>query len=140
MNSQTTKLIVPATLDKLEHVLAFIDKELEEHNCSMKSQMQIDIAVEEIYINIARYAYGDTQEGNVTILCRTDENPLRMIIQFIDQGIPFNPLKQEDPDISLSADDREIGGLGIFMVKKSMDIVNYEYNDGQNILTICKKL
>lgn len=140
MDSETRELVVSATLEELDHVLAFIDAELERHDCSMKSQMQIDIAVEEIYVNIAHYAYPPDQNGKATIRCTVGGNPLQVTIQFMDHGVPYNPLKKSDPDISLSADDRQIGGLGIFMVKKSMDNIHYEYKDGKNILTIGKKI
>ena len=136
----TKELIIPAKLDALDQVLAFIDTELECHSCSMKAQMQIDIAVEEIYVNIAHYAYSPGQEGDATIRCTVGGNPLQVTIQFMDHGVPYNPLKKQDPDTTLSAEDRDIGGLGIFMVKKSMDNIEYEYKDGKNILTIGKQI
>lgn len=140
MEHETRELVVSATLEELDNVLAFIDTELEQHNCSMKSQMQIDIAVEEIYVNIAHYAYQPDQDGKATIRCTVGGDPLQVTIQFMDHGIPYNPLEKKDPDVSLSAEERQIGGLGIFMVKKSMDNIRYEYKDGKNILTIDKKI
>ena len=101
--------------------------------------MQVQIAVEEIFVNLAHYAYG-SEQGTATIRVEVGGDPLQVIITFIDQGVPYDPLKKEDPDISLSAEERQIGGLGIFMVKKSMDDVKYEYKDGKNILTISKKI
>ena len=136
----TKELIIPAKLDALDQVLAFVDTELERHSCSMKAQMQIDIAVEEIYVNIAHYAYSPGQEGDATIRCTVGGAPLQVTIQFMDHGVPYNPLKKQDPDTTLSAEDRDIGGLGIFMVKKSMDNIEYEYKDGKNILTIGKQI
>lgn len=130
---------VPAVTERLPEVLAFVDGELEELDCSMKTQMQIDIAVEEIFANIAHYAYGD-ETGEAVIQCMSDSRSHQVIIRFLDQGSPYDPLSKTDPDISLSAEEREIGGLGIYMVKQSMDEVNYEYRDGQNILTIKKQL
>ncbi len=105
----------------------------------MKIQMQIDVAVEEIFVNIANYAYG-TGEGPATVRINVDNQNKIVDITFIDNGVPYDPLAKEDPDITLSAQERQIGGLGIFMVKKSMDDVTYEYRDGHNILTLKKGL
>lgn len=132
-------ITVEATLNYLDTVLDFINGELESINCPMKIQMQIDIAVEEIYVNIAHYAY-NPNIGEATIYYASEKDPLRVMIQFLDHGIPYNPLEKEDPDTSLSAEERGVGGLGIFMVKKSMDNISYEYKDGKNILTIQKKI
>lgn len=101
--------------------------------------MQIDVAVEELFVNIAQYAYAPGI-GVATIRLEIQEDPFVVVITFIDNGIPYNPLAKEDPDITLSAEERPIGGLGIYMVKKSMDEVSYEYKDGQNILRIKKQL
>ena len=131
------ELVIEADIEKLDQVLAFVDAELEAFECSMKAQMQLDIAVEEIYVNIAHYAYGEGQ-GMATIQMETE--PGQTTITFIDSGTPYNPLEKEDPDISLPAEERPIGGLGIFMVKKSMDAVEYEYIDGTNNLTMRKKI
>ena len=132
-------ITVDATLDNLEVVQNFVNEELENQGCSMKIMMQIEIAVEEIYVNIAHYAY-NPQVGKATIRCEVTENPMQVIIQFLDSGIPFDPMAKEDADITLSAEERSIGGLGIYMVKQSMDEVNYEYKDGKNVLTIKKIL
>ena len=131
------QLEIDAKTENLEKVLAFVDAELEQRGCSMKTQMQIDIAVEEIFVNIAHYAY-HPEVGGATICVEMEDNPLAVVLTFIDQGVPYDPLKKEDPDITLSAEEREIGGLGIFMVKKSMDNLAYEYKDGRNILTVKK--
>ena len=128
-----------AKVDKLNSVLEFVDGELETLDCSMKVQTQIDIAVEEIFVNIASYAYKDGN-GKATICVEPDQENLSVSITFIDQGIPYNPLEKDDPDVTLSAEERDIGGLGIFMVKKSMDEVAYRYEEGSNIFTIVKKL
>ena len=130
---------IAATLENLDAVMAFVDQQLEEAGCSMKTQMQIDIAVEEVYVNIAHYAY-NPEIGDVTIRVQIEEEPLEIILTFIDKGKPFDPLAKEDPDVTLAVEDRQIGGLGIFMVKKSMDNISYEYNEGRNILTLKKKL
>ena len=132
------QLKVKADTTELDNVLSFADAILEELGCSVKAQMQIDIAIEEIFVNIAHYAYPEA-EGEAVISVDSGEGP-SVTITFEDEGIPYDPLKNEDPDITLSADDRPIGGLGIFMVKKSMDEVSYEYKDGKNRLTIKKSL
>lgn len=128
---------VKADTAELDNVLSFADTILEELGCSVKAQMQIDIAIEEIFVNIAHYAYPEA-EGEAVIYVESGDGSSSVTITFEDEGIPYDPLKNEDPDITLSADDRPIGGLGIFMVKKSMDEVSYEYKDGKNRLTIKK--
>ena len=101
--------------------------------------MQIDIAVEELFVNIAHYAYGDGT-GTVQIQIEITAAPLSAVITFSDSGVPYDPLKRTDPDVTLSAEERTVGGLGIYMVKKSMDSIDYEYKDGKNILRIKKEL
>ena len=133
------ELTVPATLEKLEEVQAFIEGELEKHGCPMKAAMQISIAVEEIYVNIAHYAY-HPEIGEATVRIAVGGDPLQVTIQFLDSGKPFDPLAKPDADTTLSAEERDIGGLGILMVKRSMDDVAYEYKDGCNILTLKKRL
>ena len=133
------KLLVPAELNQLEVVQTFINAQLEEHQCPMEIQIQLEIAVEEIFVNIAHYAY-EVPPGEATITCEVGGEPLQVIIQFLDHGKPFNPLAKKDADITLSAEERDIGGLGIFMVKKSMDAVDYVYEDGKNIMTIRKSI
>ena len=131
------ELVIEARTENLNDVLAFVDEELEKHDCGMKTQMQIDIAVEEIFVNIAHYAY-NPEIGKAIIRVGVTENTVSLT--FIDNGVQYDPLAKEDPDVTLSAEERQIGGLGIFMVKKSMDDVRYEYKDGSNILTFSKEL
>ena len=133
------ELTIEASVDKLNDVLAFVDERLEALDCPMKTQMQIDVAVEELFVNIASYAY-QPGTGQATIRFEKEDDPLTVAITFLDSGVPYDPLAKEDPDVTLSAEERQIGGLGIFMVKKSMDDVSYEHRDGQNVLTIKKKL
>jgi anti-sigma regulatory factor (Ser/Thr protein kinase) len=133
------KLSVKADVNSLGEVQAFVDRILEEHECSMKAQMQIDIAVEELFVNIAHYAY-PSGKGDAIIEVDTESDTECVKITFEDQGVPYDPLKHEDPDVTLSAEDRAIGGLGIFMVKQSMDDISYEYTDNKNRLTITKKI
>lgn len=130
---------VPANIDNLDSVIDFINGILEEADCSMKIQMQIDIAVEEIFVNIAHYAY-PSAVADAEIVCDITDNPKAAKISFIDMGTPYNPLEKQDPDVTLGAEDRQIGGLGIYMVKKSMDEITYENTGGHNILNIVKYL
>ncbi|MDD3415565.1 MAG: ATP-binding protein [Lachnospiraceae bacterium] len=131
------ELIVKAELYSLDEVLEFIMNELEKEMCPMKTQMMISIATEEIFVNIANYAY-QGEKGNVIIKLEITDNPKQAMIQFWDGGIPYNPLEKEDPDIHQDIMEREIGGLGIYMVKNSMKHVYYNYVDNQNVLTIEK--
>ena len=133
------ELTIEAKVENLDEVLAFIDGLLEENDCPMKAQMQIDVAVEEIFVNIASYAY-TPGTGNAVIRFEMTQEPHAVSITFIDSGIPYDPVKKEDPDVALSAEERGIGGLGIFMAKKAMDDMKYVYRDGQNILTISKSI
>ena len=129
------EIVLDAKVDNLSQLLSIIDEELENAGCSMKGQMQIDVAVEEIFVNVASYAYEDGN-GSCTIQVETDPVNSYVTITFIDEGIPYNPLAKEDPDVTLSADEREIGGLGIFIVKKSMDKTAYERKDNKNIFSM----
>ena len=133
------ELTIAATVENIEAVTDFVNEQLEAYDCPMKAQMQIDIAIDELFGNIAHYAY-NPDVGDATVRVEVVENPLAVVITFIDKGVPYDPLKKEDPDITLSAEEREIGGLGIFMVKKTMDEIIYEYKDGQNILKIKKHI
>jgi anti-sigma regulatory factor (Ser/Thr protein kinase) len=133
------QLTIEATKSNLLEVTSFIDEILEEAGCGIKNQMQIDIAVEEIFINVASYAY-EPNTGDVTISVSISGDPAVCDISFDDTGIPYDPLAKPDPDVTLPAELRKIGGLGIYMVKKSMDDMKYEYRDGHNILTISKSI
>ncbi len=134
------ELTVDATLENLDIIQGFIEEELENAEASMKVIMTISIAVEELYVNIAHYAYV-SEVGKATVRYALNEEEIKRVsIQFIDSGTPYNPLAKEDADITLSAEERDIGGLGILMVKKSMDDVIYEYKEGKNILTIVKNI
>ena len=132
------ELTVEATVENLTQVMAFLEARLEEADCPMKAQMQLTIAAEEIYVNIAHYAYAP-ETGEATVRVEITDDPRAAAITFIDRGVPFDPLAKPDPDVTLSAEERGIGGLGIYMTKKSMDDVRYEYRDGQNVLTLTKK-
>ena len=138
MDKKIKEIVVEASTERLREVLGFIEGCLEEAGCSMKTQMQIAVAVEEIFVNIALYAYAP-KTGTATVRIEISGEPAEAAVTFIDRGVPYDPLKKPDPDVTLSAQDRQIGGLGIYMVKKSMDDMRYEYKDGQNVLTIRKK-
>ena len=133
------ELTVPATLENIAVVTAFVDEQLEALDCTMKAQMQIDVAIDELFGNIAHYAYG-SGTGDATVRFEFDEQTRSASVTFIDGGAPFNPLEKADPDVTLSAETREIGGLGIFMVKKSMDKLEYSRENGHNELTIHKHI
>lgn len=133
------EITLEAVVENLDRVTQFVGEQLEAYGCSPRTQMQIDIAIDELFGNIAHYAYRP-DVGPVTVRVEVKEEPLAVIITFIDNGIPFDPLAGEDPDTTLSAQEREVGGLGIFLVKKSMDGITYEYKEGQNILSIRKNL
>lgn len=133
------ELTLPATIENIEKVTDFVNEQLEEIECPMKAQMQIDIAIDELFGNIAHYAY-NPETGPATVCVEVTEEPISVVITFIDHGVPYDPLKKDDPDITLSAEERAIGGLGVFMVKKTMDEISYEYKDGKNILRIRKNM
>ena len=131
------EFVTEAAKDKLPEVISFIEKHLEKCGCSPKISMQVSLAAEEIFVNIANYAY-TPKYGKVTVRVEVTESPLTVTITFMDNGKPFDPTKKADPNVNLSAEERGIGGLGIFMTKKIMDDVSYEYLDGKNILTLKK--
>lgn len=131
-----TEKIFPAQIETLDAVNAFLEEELEKAGVSPKLMITFTVALEELFVNVAHYAYPDSS-GTVTIGIDTAGDSV--VIRLADSGIPFNPLAKDDPDVTLSAEERKIGGLGIFMVKKSMDSVEYEYRDGKNVLTISKR-
>ena len=122
MHNKMYELEIAAEIEKLPEVLAFLEQHLEEVDCPPKAQMQIAIAVEEIFVNIAHYAYAP-KTGMASVRLELSSEPASAVITFLDRGVPFDPLAKPDPDVTLSAEDREIGGLGIFMTKKTMDDV-----------------
>ena len=127
-------ITVEAKVENIDVVTNFVNDILEENCCPMKIQMQIDVVIDEIFGNISYYADG----GKASVQAGIEKGMI--VLVFIDQGIPYNPLENKDPDITLNLEEREIGGLGIYMVKKIMDEVSYEYMDGQNILRMRKSL
>ena len=134
-----SEITVKADDSMLEAVQDFIHQQIEDLCTDMKLLMQIDLAVEEIFVNIAHYAYAP-QTGEATIICNLNKETREMQIIFSDSGKPFNPLDRDEPDVTLPAEERGIGGLGIFLTKKYMDEVSYEYSGGKNNLTLKKTL
>ena len=133
------ELTIEATIDNIPFVTEFVDQKLEALDCPIKAQMQIDVAIDELFSNIAKFAY-HPETGPATVRVEVEEDPMAVIITFIDHGMPYDPLLNEDPDVTLNIEDRMVGGLGVYLVKKTMDDVSYEYKDGQNILKIKKNL
>ena len=133
------ELTLDATLENLNQVLSFLDTHLEALDFHPKKQMQLDLAVEELFVNIANYAYGE-ETGKATVRFVKRSDPTRVVITLIDGGIPYDPLKKPDPDQTLPAEERPIGGLGIFMAKNYTDRMKYQRKDGKNILRLEKNL
>ncbi len=133
------EITVPAKIENIPVITAFIDEQLEKAESSIKAQMQIDVALDELIANIAHYAYAPG-EGDVTVGFSFDEESRMAEITLIDGGVPFDPLAKEDPDIEMSAEERSIGGLGIFVTKKIMDEISYAYENGQNVLRVRKRI
>ena len=131
------KFTIDAKLENLPSVTEFVIDALESRDCPMKVTMQMELVIEEIFVNVASYAYKN-DVGPVTICRSFDEEPRALNLTFADSGTPYNPLEHKDPDTSLGAEEREVGGLGIFLVKKNVDEIFYKYEDGQNILTVKK--
>ena len=129
---------IEARVKNLPQVMAYINEKLKESDCSVKTRMKIELAVEEVFVNVCHYAYG-SGTGHVEIGLEFQEEPSLVKISFWDRGIPFDPLEKEAPNISLAPEERPIGGLGIFMTRKMMDDVQYEYKDGKNHLMLIKQ-
>ena len=134
-----TNRTFPAKTESLSDVLGYVEQTLESLECPMKTQMAICVAIEEVFVNVAHYAYGDG-EGDMDLGIGFDKESRTITFRMADKGVPFDPLQKPDPDITLPAEEREIGGLGIFIAKKTMDSIYYTYDNGQNILTMIKKI
>ena len=132
-------ITIPATDEDPEPIVEFVGEELAKFDCPQKALYQIEVAIEEILVNIVSYA-GLSDADGVEVRCEVLDNPLRVVVQFLDGGVPFDPLAKADPDITPEAIMEREGGLGIFMVKKMMDDVSYVYENGKNTLTILKRL
>ena len=134
-----TNQVFPAKTEALSDVLGFVEQTLERFECSMKIQTALCVAIEEVFVNVAHYAYPDG-EGDMVMGIGFDEQSRTVTFRMADKGVPFDPLKKPDPDITLSAEEREIGGLGIFIAKKTMDSLTYAYENGENVLTMTKNI
>ncbi len=139
MQGNQFEIEIPAVVEKLPEVKTLIERGLRGTGCSNGTLKQIHVAAEEVFVNIAHYAYAPGT-GTAVIRMELTESPLTAVITFTDRGIPYNPLENEDPEITLSVNQRKIGGLGIFLTKATMDSVEYARRDGQNILTIRKEI
>lgn len=133
------EITVDAMIENMNTVTAFVDDFLDQIACPMKSKIQINIVIDEIFGNICHYAYKDSV-GAVTVRVESGNTPKAVFLTFTDNGIPYNPLETEDPDITSSSEERKIGGLGIYLVKKNMDEMKYEYVNQQNRLWMEKRL
>ncbi|MBR1395916.1 MAG: ATP-binding protein [Selenomonadaceae bacterium] len=133
------ELVIEAVIDNLDEVNLFVHKSIEQFEVSKRTLMQLDLVVEEIFVNIASYAYSPNT-GSVKILLQTDMEHLYISLTFIDSGVPYNPLEQSDPNVNLSAEERDIGGLGIFLTKNLVDDISYQHINGQNVLKFTKRL
>ena len=133
------EITVDAMIENMNTVTAFVDDFLDQIACPMKSRIQINIVIDEIFGNICHYAYKDSV-GAVTVRVESGNTPKAVFLTFTDNGIPYNPLDTEDPDITSSSEERKIGGLGIYLVKKNMDEMKYEYVNQQNRLWMEKKM
>ncbi len=131
------EITVDAVLENIPAVTDWVNDLLEQADCPMKAQLQLDVAIDELFSNIARYAYAP-QTGKATLRLTLLQQPAGVALTFIDQGKPYDPLAKVDPDVTLSAEERAIGGLGIFLVKKTMDDMTYARQEDSNVLTITK--
>lgn len=133
------ELTVQAAIENTDIVIGFVNRQLAEMNCSARLRAQIDVAVDDIFANIANYAYRE-RIGSATVRVEAAQDPPGVVVTFIDRGVPYDPLSAAEPDVTLPPGKRPVGGLGIFMVKKTMDAMTYAFRDGCNTLTLRKNL
>ena len=132
---------IEAVKENLKEVFEFVTEELKKRNADKKLIRQIKLCVEEIFLNISAYAYHpEIGRARIVVKVEGDPVPIRVCLSFVDCGEPFDPLAEEAPDTESGLDERRVGGLGIFLVRNTVDGISYEYNNGQNILTIVKEL
>lgn len=127
------EILFPATDESMSRVNAFVEGELDKAGCMVSARTKVMVALEELFVNVAHYAY-EGKDGDVSVSIEFEDKDMILVLK--DKGRPFNPLEKPDPNVEASLDERSIGGLGIFMVKKTMDEFDYEYKDGENIVTI----
>lgn len=132
-------LLVESKIEDIEAVTKFVQTELQSLGCSGHAVMQIKMAIDEIFGNICYYAYG-SKTGPVKVSVGMDDERKTAVLTFSDNGIPYNPLEADIPDIELDGEERPVGGLGIFIVREMMDDITYEYKDGKNILCLTKTI
>ena len=132
------KIVLESKIENIKKVIKFVNSKIEKNNFNEKAKIEIEIAIDELFGNIAKYAYGE-EVGSVEVQAVVTENPLQVEITFIDSGVEYNPLEREAPDIDANIHERKIGGLGIFLARKLMDDMKYDYKDGKNILTITRR-
>jgi sigma-B regulation protein RsbU (phosphoserine phosphatase) len=135
---KTRRLVLPNDIETIPQLNEFIDSVAEEMGLEMSLTMSLNLAIEEAVVNVMEYAYPEGQTGNVEIEVTADQQWMTFVIT--DTGIAFDPTKKEDADTTLSAEERPIGGLGIFMVRQLMDVIDYKREGNKNVLTLQKKL
>ena len=133
------ELSLEARVENLDRVLSFVNEALEAADCPVRTQLQVDVAVEEVFVNIASYAYPDPGTGTACVRAEILRDPRAVLLTFGDRGTPYDPTAKPDPDVTLPAEARQIGGLGIYLVKKTMDRVEYRRENGSNLLTLLKR-
>ena len=138
-NGTGNSITLPAAVENIGKITAFVEGKLEELDCPLKKTMEISVAVDEVIANVSMYAY-TPGTGDITVRFGFDEESRTVSVTFIDSGVAFDPLQKEDQDVTLSAEERKIGGLGIFLVKKTMDEVTYQRDGDKNVLCIRKKI
>ena len=137
--AERKELVLEAVEEYTDKLIDFLNTQLAQVYCPRKIKVQLDVAAEELFVNIARYAY-DGGAGTVTVRTEFLDDPVCVQITFIDRGKPFDPLKVQAPDTAVSPEERPVGGLGIYLVKNTMDAIEYTYKDGCNVLTIRKEI
>lgn len=135
---KTRRLVLPNDIETIPQLNEFIDSVAEEVGLEMSLTMSLNLALEEAVVNVMEYAYPEGQKGNVEIEVTADQQWMTFVI--MDTGIAFDPTTKEDADTTLSAEERPIGGLGIFLVRQLMDVIDYKRQDNKNVLTLRKKL
>lgn len=135
---KTRRLVLPNDIETIPQLNEFIDSVAEEVGLEMSLTMSLNLAIEEAVVNVMEYAYPEGQTGNVEIEVTADQEWMTFVIT--DTGIAFDPTKKEDADTTLSAEERPIGGLGIFLVRQLMDVIDYKREGNKNVLTLQKKL
>lgn len=136
MQNLKKEITVDSKIENVEALTAFVEKALEPYDPSIKAQTQINVAVDELFSNVVHYSGSE----KMTLILEVNQDVLTATLTFIDDGVAYDPLAKMDPDVTLSAEERQIGGLGIFLVKKTMDNLEYKRDGNRNILKVVKKL